>query len=336
MRPGAERRCGHPADARMTGAELASVPMRRADTAAAGGVDGRRVSACCCSASTRWRRVRRASTTGWSRSVRSRSRSSSSASCGRSSSLRGVDVDVVGPRDATVGDRITLALRITGRVSRLEVRLLDPPGEWRRTVAPGSGELVHIAARRGVFRVVRVEVRSGGPLGVFLRRRTLWVRLPVPVSVGPRPIPMVYEPSTLPIGMAAALASRPGARAATRSARCGPTRPATRRASCTGRPARAPASSRCASSSRPRSPASPSSSTCAARRERRGGGRSPRAWVGPRCGPARRCCSSATRRRGRSSRRSRALELGRRLARATAGRATGRRSGWPTVTIGAE
>ena len=66
-------------------------------------------------------------------------------------------------------------------------------------------------ARRGVFRVVRVEVRSGGPLGVFLRRRTLWVRLPAPVAVGPRPIPVKYEPSNLPIGVAAALASRPAA-----------------------------------------------------------------------------------------------------------------------------
>ena len=125
--------------------------------------------------------------------------------------LRSVDVDVDGPRDATVGDRITLALHITGRVSRLEVRLLDPPGEWRRTIAPAQGELVHVAARRGVFRLIRVEVRSGGPLGVFLRRRTLWVRLPAPVAVGPRPLPMAYEPSTLPVGMAAALAARPAA-----------------------------------------------------------------------------------------------------------------------------
>jgi len=124
-------------------------------------------------------------------------------------SLRGLTIDVTGPRDATVGDRITLELVITGRVSRLEVRLLDPPGEWRRTVAPGGGELVHIAARRGVFRVVRLEVRSGGPLGVFLRRRTLWVRLPVPVTVGPRPQPVAYEPRPLPVGAAAALASRP-------------------------------------------------------------------------------------------------------------------------------
>jgi uncharacterized protein (DUF58 family) len=124
-------------------------------------------------------------------------------------SLRSIAVDVSGPRDATVGDRVTLALKISGRVSRLEVRLLDPPGEWRRTVAPGGGELVHVAARRGVFRVVRIEVRSGGPLGVFLRRRTLWVRLPVPVTVGPRPEAVLYHPQALPVGVATAFASRP-------------------------------------------------------------------------------------------------------------------------------
>lgn len=127
--------------------------------------------------------------------------------------MRTIDVDVVAPRDATVGDRISLALRITGRASRIEVRLLDPPGEWRRTVAPGSGELVHVAMRRGVFRMVRIEVRSGGPLGIFLRRRTLWVRLAAPVSVAPRPLPMRYEPQALPRGMATAvttLATAPG------------------------------------------------------------------------------------------------------------------------------
>ena len=119
--------------------------------------------------------------------------------------MRTIDIDVVGPRDATVGDRISLALRITGRVSRIEVRLLDPPGEWRRTVAPGSGELVHVAMRRGVFRLVRIEARSGGPLGIFLRRRTLWVRLAAPVSVAPRAVTMRYEPQALPLGLTTAL-----------------------------------------------------------------------------------------------------------------------------------
>jgi uncharacterized protein (DUF58 family) len=123
--------------------------------------------------------------------------------------LRRVAVSVTGPRDATVGDRISLPITLTGRVSRLEVRLLDPPGDWRRTVAPGSGELVHIAARRGVFRVVRVEIRGGGPLGIFLRRRTLWARLPVPVTVGPRPLPMRYEPRPLPAGTSISVSAAP-------------------------------------------------------------------------------------------------------------------------------
>jgi uncharacterized protein (DUF58 family) len=37
----------------------------------------------------------------------------------------------------------------------------------------------------------------------------LWVRLPVPVTVGPRPEPVAYNPHALPVGVAAALASRP-------------------------------------------------------------------------------------------------------------------------------
>ncbi len=122
--------------------------------------------------------------------------------------LRDVGVEVTAPRDTTVGDRIALALRLSGRVSRLEVRLLDPPGEWRRTVAPGEGDLLHVASRRGVFRIVRVELRSGGPLGVFLRRRTVWVRLPAPVAVGPRPVAMPDPSDTLPIGLATSLSAR--------------------------------------------------------------------------------------------------------------------------------
>ena len=152
------------------------------------------------------------STTGWSRSARSRSRSSSSASCGRSSRLRGVDVEVDGPRDATVGDRITLALRDHGPCLAARGAAARSAG---RVAAHGrarqAASCVHIAARRGVFRLVRVEVRSGGPLGVFLRRRTLWVRLPVPV-VGRTAARSRCRTSRRrsPIGVAAALASRPG------------------------------------------------------------------------------------------------------------------------------
>jgi uncharacterized protein (DUF58 family) len=96
-------------------------------------------------------------------------------------------VEAAAPLDATAGDTVALQLRIRGRVSRLEVRLLDPAGEWRRCTSPSEGELLHFASRRGVFRYVRVEVRSAAPLGVFQRRRVLTVALDRPIAVGPRP-----------------------------------------------------------------------------------------------------------------------------------------------------
>jgi uncharacterized protein (DUF58 family) len=71
-------------------------------------------------------------------------------------------------------------------VSRLELRLLDPAGEWQRCRAPSDGEVRHLANRRGVFQYVRVEVRSAAPLGVFQRRRVVYAPLARPIAVGPR------------------------------------------------------------------------------------------------------------------------------------------------------
>src|SRR5436305_9949392 len=85
--------------------------------------------------------------------------------------LARIHVDATAPADATVGDVVPLQLRVRGRVARLELRVIDPASEWRRCAAPGEGELLHMASRRGVFRYVRVEVRSAAPLGVFQRRR---------------------------------------------------------------------------------------------------------------------------------------------------------------------
>src|SRR5262249_31699514 len=87
--------------------------------------------------------------------------------------LARLEVGATTQTDATVGDVVPVQLDVKGRVSRLEVRALDPPSEWRTCRAPGSGELLHIASRRGVFRYLRVEVRSAAPLGVFQRRRVL-------------------------------------------------------------------------------------------------------------------------------------------------------------------
>jgi uncharacterized protein (DUF58 family) len=101
--------------------------------------------------------------------------------------LARVSVEAVAPVDATAGDTVTLRVRLTGRVPRLELRVLDPPGTWWRTAAPASGEVPHLALRRGEFWFVRVQLRTSAPLGVFSRSRIVRVELPAAICVGPRP-----------------------------------------------------------------------------------------------------------------------------------------------------
>jgi uncharacterized protein (DUF58 family) len=96
-------------------------------------------------------------------------------------------IDATAPTDATVGDVVPVHLDVHGRVSRLELRVLEPAGEWLRCTAPGGGDVLHLANRRGVFRHAHVEVRSAAPLGVFQRRRVVVARLARPIAVGPRP-----------------------------------------------------------------------------------------------------------------------------------------------------
>jgi uncharacterized protein (DUF58 family) len=105
-------------------------------------------------------------------------------------------VSVVAPTDATVGDVVDLRVEITGRAARLDVRALDPPGVWSRTAAPADGRLMHSASRRGVFRSVRIQLRTSAPLGVFVRTRTIRVSLPAPIVVAPRPsvAPAMLQP----------------------------------------------------------------------------------------------------------------------------------------------
>ncbi len=96
-------------------------------------------------------------------------------------------VSVTAPTDAVVGDEVVLRIEIEGRSARVDVRGLDPAGNWWRTAAPADGRLPHTAARRGVFRTLRVQIRTSAPLGVFVRTRTLRVELPAPILVAPRP-----------------------------------------------------------------------------------------------------------------------------------------------------
>jgi uncharacterized protein (DUF58 family) len=101
-------------------------------------------------------------------------------------SLARAAVEVAAPADATVGDTVELRVHVKGRVARVELRVLDPPGSWWQTAAPARGTVAHVAARRGVFRIVRVQLRTSAPLGVFVRMRTLRVELPFETTVAPR------------------------------------------------------------------------------------------------------------------------------------------------------
>jgi uncharacterized protein (DUF58 family) len=101
--------------------------------------------------------------------------------------LNRLGVEAWAAPDAMVGAGHDVHLRLSGRVGRVEVRVVDPPGAWWRTAAPTEGIIPRVAARRGVFHTIRVELRSSAPLGVFVRSRFVRVALPVPLSVAPRP-----------------------------------------------------------------------------------------------------------------------------------------------------
>jgi uncharacterized protein (DUF58 family) len=102
--------------------------------------------------------------------------------------LARVDVDAWTPTDAMVGERYDVQVRLRGPASRVEVRLLDPPGDWWRTASPAAGEISRVATRRGVTRSLRVELRTSAPLGVFVRTRAVRVELRFELVVAPSPI----------------------------------------------------------------------------------------------------------------------------------------------------
>jgi uncharacterized protein (DUF58 family) len=90
------------------------------------------------------------------------------------------------PTDAVVGEHVTLGITIDGR-GAFEVRTLDPPSPWHRAYGHSRGELRHLASHRGVAQAVRIEVRTGAPFGVFVRRRQMVVPLHAPLYIAPRP-----------------------------------------------------------------------------------------------------------------------------------------------------
>ena len=97
-------------------------------------------------------------------------------------------VAVVAPRDATATRPAVITLDLDRATVAVKVRSIDPPGEWVRAEAPSSGQLLAVPPRRGVAGSVRMEVRSGGPLGLVWWRRTFEATLDRPMEIGPFPI----------------------------------------------------------------------------------------------------------------------------------------------------
>ena len=64
-----------------------------------------------------------------------------------------------------------------------------------RLSAPSHGELDHLAERRGVFPVVRVEVRATAPFGFLAAHRVHVVTLARPVEVAPAPLVVDWLPA---------------------------------------------------------------------------------------------------------------------------------------------
>ena len=113
--------------------------------------------------------------------------------------VRQIAIAASSPRDATVGDEVPIDVDVTGRFGSCEVRALDPAGSWHRVDGPGTGSLRHEATMRGVFQVIRIEVRVTAPLGILSAGRIHQVPLPHAVEVAPRPLAVDWLPAPAPL-----------------------------------------------------------------------------------------------------------------------------------------
>lgn len=122
--------------------------------------------------------------------------------------VRRVRVSGRSPRDVVVGQRVPIELEVTGVRGACDVRALDPTGPWHRVTGEGSGAVEHLADRRGLFHLLRVEVRVRGPVGVLAAHRVHELVLPHAVEVAPKPLAVDWLPALAPIEGAAATGGR--------------------------------------------------------------------------------------------------------------------------------
>ena len=107
-----------------------------------------------------------------------------------------VRVGVDAPADATVGRPVQVTLDVSGATRPLLVRVRESDGEWTSVAPPTRGRLDATPARRGIVRVLTVDVRCAAPLGLVWWGRSIGVTLDRPIEVGPRPAEVDAPPPT--------------------------------------------------------------------------------------------------------------------------------------------
>ena len=91
------------------------------------------------------------------------------------------------PANVYVGDRVPVALSLTGPRVTFHVKSLVPGG-LEAVTPPGSGPFVSFVDHRQVVGSLEVELMGSGLCGLVTCARRLTVALPVPMHVGPRPL----------------------------------------------------------------------------------------------------------------------------------------------------
>ncbi|MCA9778657.1 MAG: DUF58 domain-containing protein [Candidatus Eremiobacteraeota bacterium] len=113
--------------------------------------------------------------------------------------VRRITITATSPRDAVVGERLPIPVTVGGRLGSCSIRALDPTSDWYRVSRAGTGDLEHLADRRGVFGLLRLEIRVTAPLGVVAAHRVHDVVLPIAVEVAPRALAVDWQAGTAPV-----------------------------------------------------------------------------------------------------------------------------------------
>jgi uncharacterized protein (DUF58 family) len=113
--------------------------------------------------------------------------------------VRRIEVTATSPRDATVGQVVDVEVVVTGATLPCAVRSLDPTGPWHGVASSGLGTVEHLADQRGLFQLLRLEVRTSAPLGILSARRVHEIALPFAVEVAPRALEVDWLPAPAPV-----------------------------------------------------------------------------------------------------------------------------------------